>query len=188
MKHLFKALANFQHEVPTIHKGTKGYGYSYADLPTIYNVINPILDKNGLGVTQLLNSDELGDYIQTIVFHSDSGETIESKTRIPKVILKGMNEYQGFGSGVTYYRRYAISCALGLVTDVDNDGAGQQQPKKVVSTPKQPVEKAKPSISNERFQKALDLILDGKYSYDKLRASYMLTDFQIKALKTAKLC
>ena len=35
-----------------------------------------------------------------------------------------MNEYQGFGSGVTYYRRYAISCALGLVTDVDNDGAG----------------------------------------------------------------
>ena len=186
MKHLFKALAKFQHEVPTIHKGTKGYGYSYADLPTIYNVINPILDKNGLGVTQLLNSDELGDYIQTIVFHSESGETIESKTRIPKVTLKGMNEYQGFGSGVTYYRRYAISCALGLVTDVDNDGAHVQS-KKVVSTPK-PVEKAKPSISNERFQKALDLILDGKYDYDKLRASYTLTDFQIKALKTAKLC
>lgn len=186
MKHLFKALANFQHEVPTIHKGTKGYGYSYADLPTIYNVINPILDKNGLGVTQLLNSDELGDYIQTIVFHSESGETIESKTRIPKVTLKGMNEYQGFGSGVTYYRRYSLSCALGLVTDVDNDGA-HVQPKKVVSTPK-PVEKAKPSLSNERFQYALELILDGKYDYNKLRESYTLTDFQIKALKTAKLC
>ena len=181
MKHLFKALANFQHEVPTIHKGTKGYGYSYADLPTIYNVINPILDKNGLGVTQLLNSDELGDYIQTIVFHSESGETIESKTRIPKVTLKGMNEYQGFGSGVTYYRRYAISCALGLVTDVDNDGA-HAQPKKVKLAPL-PVEKAKPSISNDRFQKAVALIQDGKYTVEKLRASYMLTDMQLNKLK-----
>jgi len=184
MKHLFKALANFQHEVPTIHKGTKGYGYSYADLPTIYNVINPILDKNGLGVTQLLNSDELGDYIQTIVFHSESGETIESKTRIPKVTLKGMNEYQGFGSGVTYYRRYAISCALGLVTDVDNDGA-HVQPKKAVKPVAQP---AKPSISNERFEKALALIQDGKYTVEKLRASYMLTDLQIKSLQVAELC
>ena len=183
MKHLFKALANFQHEVPTIHKGTKGYGYSYADLPTIYNVINPILDKNGLGVTQLLNSDELGDYIQTIVFHSESGETIESKTRIPKVTLKGMNEYQGFGSGVTYYRRYAISCALGLVTDVDNDGA-HAQPKKATKPVAQP---AKPSISNERFEKAVALIQDGKYDAAKLRASYMLTDLQIKALQVSEI-
>ena len=187
MKHLFKALANFQNEVPTIHKGTKGYGYSYADLPTIFNVINPLLDKHGLGVTQLLNSDELGDSIKTIVFHSESGETLESNTRIPKATLKGMNDYQAFGSGCTYYRRYALSNILRLVTDVDNDGAGQQQPKKVSLAPS-PVEKAKPSISNERFQKALDLILDDKYTYDKLRASYMLTDFQIKALKTAKLC
>lgn len=188
MKHLFKALANFQHEVPTIHKGTKGYGYSYADLPTIYNVINPILDKNGLGVTQLLNSDELGDYIQTIVFHSESGETIESKTRIPKVTLKGMNEYQGFGSGVTYYRRYAISCALGLVTDVDNDGAGQQQPKANQNKNIKLVEKAKPSISNERFEKAVALIQDGKYTVEKLRASHMLTDLQIRSLQVAELC
>ena len=41
MKNLFKAIADFQQEVPTIHKGTKGYGYSYADLPTIFEKINP---------------------------------------------------------------------------------------------------------------------------------------------------
>ena len=35
MKHLFKALSAFQQEVPTIHQGTKGYGYTYADLKTI---------------------------------------------------------------------------------------------------------------------------------------------------------
>ena len=109
---LYKALAAFQQEVPTIHKGTKGYGYSYADLPTIFNVINPLLSKHGLGVTQLLNSDDIGDSIKTIVFHSESGQTLESNTRIPKITMKGMNDYQSFGSGCTYYRRYAISNIL----------------------------------------------------------------------------
>ena len=31
-----KAIANFQQECPVIHKGTKGYGYSYADLTSFY--------------------------------------------------------------------------------------------------------------------------------------------------------
>jgi hypothetical protein len=29
--HIFKALADFQQECPVIHKGTTGYGYTYAD-------------------------------------------------------------------------------------------------------------------------------------------------------------
>ena len=37
-----------------------------------------------------------------------------------------MNDYQSFGSGVTYFRRYAISSMLGLVTDKDIDAAGVQ--------------------------------------------------------------
>ncbi len=45
MKHLFKSLAAFQQEVPVIHKGTQGYGYSYADLPKIFEVVN-IVQKN----------------------------------------------------------------------------------------------------------------------------------------------
>ena len=126
MKNLFKALADFQQEVPTIHKGTKGYGYSYADLPTIFEVINPLLKKNGLGFYQTLETIDNDQYIKTVIFHVDSGETIESSVSIPKVSLKGMNDYQAFGSGVTYYRRYAISSALGLVTDVDNDASGEQ--------------------------------------------------------------
>jgi hypothetical protein len=49
MKHLFKALADFQQQ---------GYGYTYADLPKILEVINPLLKKHGLGFTQLLNSTD----------------------------------------------------------------------------------------------------------------------------------
>ena len=68
MKHLFKALADFQQEVPVIHKATQGYGYTYADLPKILEVINPLLKKHGLGFTQLIN----GTQIATCLFHIES--------------------------------------------------------------------------------------------------------------------
>lgn len=89
MKNLFKSLAAFQQEVPVIHKETKGYGYSYADLPTIFDKINPLLKKHNLGFTQPI----MGNCVKTIVFHTETGETIESLTEIPQgVQLKGMNE------------------------------------------------------------------------------------------------
>ena len=123
MKNLFKALAAFQQEVPVIHKGTQSYGYSYADLPAIFEKINPLLKKHGLGFTQPI----MGDCVKTIIFHIDSGESIESLTQIPqKVQLKGMNDFQVLGSAITYIRRYALSSALGLVTDKDTDASGEQ--------------------------------------------------------------
>jgi len=123
MKNLFKALAGFQQEVPTIHQGTKGYGYTYSNLNTIFKVINPILKKHDLGFTQLIE----GTSIKTIIFHTESGESLESVTDIPQgVTLKGMNTFQVNGSGVSYYRRYSISSALGLVTDVDSDATGEE--------------------------------------------------------------
>jgi hypothetical protein len=123
MKNLFKALADFQQEVPVIHKDTQGYGYSYADLPAIFEKINPLLKKHGLGFTQLI----MGDCVKTIIFHVNSGELIESLTQIPQgVQLKGMNDFQVLGSAITYIRRYALSSALGLVTDKDTDAGGEQ--------------------------------------------------------------
>jgi len=124
MKNLLKALANFQQEVPVIHKGTKGFGYSYADLPAIFEVINPLMKKHKLGFTQLLGDGN----IKTIIFHTESGETLESEVTIPNnVVLKGMNEFQVTGSAITYYRRYSLSAILGLVTDKDTDGSGGKQ-------------------------------------------------------------
>ena len=52
---IYKSLAGFQQECPVIHKATQGYGYSYSDLPTIFNIINPILKEDmDLGFTQLI--------------------------------------------------------------------------------------------------------------------------------------
>jgi len=128
MKNLIKSLSNFQSECPVIHKDTKGHNYTYADLPQIFSVINPLLKKNGLCFSQLLENEG----IKTILFHVESGESLESFTSIPKVKLGAMNEYQSYGSGVTYYRRYSLSSMLGLITDKDLDAAGTQAEAKQV--------------------------------------------------------
>ena len=136
MKNLYKALAAFQQEVPVIHKATQGYGYSYADLPAIFSTINPLMKKHGLGFTQMMT--DIG--LQTTIFHCESGENISSVATIPQgVQLKGMNDFQVLGSAITYIRRYALSSALGLVTDKDTDASGEQTsaPAKTYSKPKQ---------------------------------------------------
>jgi len=172
MKNLFKAVAEFQQEVPTIHKATKGYGYSYADLPTIFEKINPLLKKHGLGFMQHLGSKEGINYIETIIFHIESGEKVSSEVAMPYVQLKGMNDFQSFGSGVTYFRRYALSSALGLVTDVDNDASGEQE-KKVVK---------KASLTAQQFNKAVKAIAEGTYTKEELIEKFELTSEQTKSL------
>jgi ERF superfamily len=149
---IYKAISAFQKEVPVIHKGTTGYGYSYADLPAIFEKINPLLAKHGLGFTQLLN----GTSLDTIVFHIESGESITSSASIPQgVQLKGMNDFQVLGSAITYLRRYSLSAALGLITDVDNDAAGEQ------TKPTEVPEKTWLNENTEAFKKAYEFIKGG---------------------------
>jgi len=133
MKNIYKSIANFQQEVPVIHKATQGFNYSYADLPAIFDVINPLMKKHGLGFYQAVN----GKTIKTVIFHVESGETIESETDIPQgVVLNKMNDFQVLGSAITYLRRYALSSMLGLVTDKDTDASGEQVVQLGEKTPK----------------------------------------------------
>lgn len=126
MKTLYKAIANFQQEVPVIHKETTGFNYSYADLPTILEAINPLMKKHSLGFTQAVN----GMKLDTTVFEVETGEAITSSIDIPTGVSLGkMNDFQVLGSAITYLRRYALSAMLGLVTDKDTDAAGEQENK-----------------------------------------------------------
>lgn len=157
---IYKSLAAFQQECPVIHKATKAHQYSYADLPAIFEVINPLLARHGLGFTQLLQ----GNSIQTILFHTETGETMESLTEIPQDEASRMNIYQSSGSGITYFRRYALSSMLGIVTDVDTDA--QKQP-----------------IAADRFAKALDGVKAGTVKAEQITKNFKLTPDQEKQLK-----
>ena len=177
-RNLFKALAEFQQEVPTIHKGTKGYGYTYADLPAIFEVINPLLKKHGLGFTQLMQ----GNSLETIIFHCESGERLTSVAELPQGIeLKGMNAFQVAGSSITYFRRYALSSALGLVTDKDTDAGGEQAPKKAVQ--RTDAEMMLPPITEEAFKKATEAVEKGTVTVAQIKGKYVLSTVQEKALE-----
>ena len=164
MKNIYKALADFQNEVPVIHQSTKGYGYTYADLNAIFKTIKPLLKENGLGFTQLLD----GENLKTIIFHIESGEQIESSVHIQQdVTLAKMNAFQVLGSAITYYRRYSLSAALGLITDADIDAAGEQKP-----TPKKKVELI---VDSKEWNSALEYLKKGGNLSD-IEKKYTISD------------
>jgi len=171
MKNLYKALAAFQQECPVIHKGTTGYGYTYADLPAIFGIINPLLQKHGLGFTQAVE----GTCLRTVVFHCESGEDIAHEALIPQdVTLKGMNQFQVLGSAITYMRRYQLSSMLGLVTDKDTDAA----------TPPQTATRAKEEFTpNHKGWAAAKKALEGKtVTIEQIKAKYILSPENEKLL------
>lgn len=186
MKNFYKALAGFQQECPVMLKDTEGYGYKYVDLPKIIHIINPIMKKHGLGFTQKLgtNPETNNSCLETTIFHVASGEFDTSKVDIPLVDLKGQNIYQSFGSGTTYFRRYALSSALGIVSDKDLDAYGEQ-----VAPPKKAKPKTKkPKIENleeilmtilEYHQKGQNL----EQIYDRLTSVYDIPNFQLSKIK-----
>lgn len=163
---IYKALANFQQECPIIHKGTQGHNYTYADLPAILEVINPLLKKHKMGFTQLLTESGL----KTIIFHVESGESIEGTVEIPQITLRNMNEFQSYGSGITYYRRYALASALGLVTDKDTDASGENKT---------------PYIRKHKSVLDLTLALDSCISLDELKQLHNLNKHLINEGVTA---
>ena len=171
MKNLLKSVAAFQQECPTIHKATQGYGYTYADLPAIFKVINPLMKKHGIGFMQELHEHS----IITTIFHIESGEMRESRASIPQgVQLKGMNDFQVLGSAITYIRRYALSSALGLVTDKDIDAAGEQT---------QAAKKPQLKINTDSWQKAREYIMDGG-DIEKIKSKYDVSPTLIQKLKS----
>ena len=174
MKNIYKALADFQQEVPPIHKGTQGFGYSYADLSAIFKVINPLMKKHKLGFTQLLNGEDL----KTVIFHVTSGESIESTVHIQQdVQLAKMNTFQVLGSAITYYRRYSLSAALGLITDKDIDACGEQETKAPTPPKKEALTESHPRYAGAK--KALD---EGKTTLEVIKQTFTVSKAVEKSL------
>jgi len=126
---LLKKIAEFKQKAPILHKATKGYSYTYTDLTAIFKAINPLMKEVGLGFTQGIDylKEQDVNVITTEVFCVETGENIKSTMKLDEsVTLKGMNQHQANGSAITYVKRYQISAMLGLITDKEIDGAGEQ--------------------------------------------------------------
>jgi hypothetical protein len=172
MKEIYKALAAFQQEVPVIHEDTEGFKYTYANLNKIFDTIKPLLKAHGLMFNQLLN----GKNLETVIVHTESGELIKSEIEIDTdVNLSGMNKYQTFGSAITYFRRYTLTCMLGLITDKDIDAKGEEV---------KPVKKidAKPKMTKPLFDK---IVAGSKEEIEAALKVYTMSEASELALNKA---
>ena len=115
---LLRAIAAVQAEMPILRKTQTAnvgkYEYKYIPLEYIWAVLQPLLAKHGLAVTNTMD----GCNMKAHVFHVETGESISCGFPIdPKL------PPQSLGSAYTYARRYALCALLQIVADKDDDGA-----------------------------------------------------------------
>lgn len=89
----------------------------YADLGAVWDAIKDALGTNELSIVQLPSPSDDGKlHLETMMIHA-SGEWLSSVMVMP--ISK--QDPQGYGSALTYARRYALAAMMGVTQD-DDDG------------------------------------------------------------------
>ena len=119
MKELFAALVKAQAEMGGAVKDSANpfFKSKYADLSSVMEAIRPAFAKYGLGFIQVSHDTEHAAVIETVIIH-ESGESFPcGKVSCP--VIK--HDAQGFGSAITYAKRYSLQAAVG-VPSVDDDG------------------------------------------------------------------
>lgn len=96
------------------------FQHKYADLASVIDAIKPALNKAGVVFIQTPSpSDDGRLHLTTRMIHAESGEWIEDEASCPL----SKQDPQGFGSAMTYLRRYSLAAFAGLYQD-DDDGNG----------------------------------------------------------------
>lgn len=115
---IYAALAAAQMQMGKAVKDTRNdhFKSKYADLSSVMDACMGALNANGICVFQPTVEDEHGRAVETILAHV-SGETL--KCRVPLIVQK--NDMQGYGSAVTYARRYGLMSMAGIAPE-DDDG------------------------------------------------------------------
>lgn len=125
MNKLFAAMAKAFPEIEGATKDSNNPAFKskYADLSSVVEAIKPALIKHGLFFAQMMHEQQGGVCIETIVCH-DSGEQMSfGKLFVPA----GKQDAQGYGSALTYARRYSLMTAFGVCPE-DDDGNAASRP------------------------------------------------------------
>ncbi len=133
IKNLAVALGKAQGEIGNVRMDGYNpfYKSHYTTLGEIIKVAKPALEKNGLVVIPMPDSNVLGTGVTTLLVHSPSGEWVESTITIP--LDTGANTAQEAGKAITYFRRYSLAALLNIYADEDTDA---QDPAKKTSVKK----------------------------------------------------
>lgn len=121
---IFPALIKARTDIQAVTKSKAGYGYKYATLDDILNMLKDTLPKYNLGFVQFPETVDGKDGVTTIIIH-DSGEYIGARYEMDATPVKGTNITQQKGASITYTRRYSLCAAFGIATEEDTDGRAE---------------------------------------------------------------
>lgn len=119
---LLKAMIEAAPEISSISKSKQAYGYKYATLDSLIDMLRNVLPNHGLWFLQMPTRLDDRSVLTTRVFHT-SGQWLEDSIEMTDTELSGKtNDTQKVGASITYFRRYALSSIFGVAADEDVDG------------------------------------------------------------------
>lgn len=145
-----KALSAFQKDVkqPEKNGNNPHFKSKYVTLDGTVKAIHDCAPTHGLSYTQMPVATEDGVGVVTLIMH-ESGEYIQMD---PFVLPMDKKTAQGAGSATTYARRYSLSAAFGIVSDLDDDGNE--------ATENAPSHQTKPQAATEKQLGLIDKLLN----------------------------
>lgn len=134
---LAKSLAAAQAELDPAKKNAQNPHLKnrYADLAAVWEAVREVLPKFGLSIVQTMLPLDGKAGVRTTLMHT-SGQWIAGECVLP--VPK--QDPQGYGSAITYARRYSLSAMIGVVSEDDDDAEGAKKTgqQKQPPAPKQP--------------------------------------------------
>ncbi len=138
---IYQRLSNLRKSVLKITRNAKGYGYTYVSLDSLLEKVTPLLEENGLVLSNtiesnmvkvtLLNVDNPKEMIQSSMELTYSELLVDLTSKVfddPAIkfeekqkFLSKVNSTQQTGAEITYFTRYMVMTILGLCATDDKD-------------------------------------------------------------------
>ena len=133
---VFSRIAAVQQSVEAVRRTAEGYGYKYATLNDVWQLVKESMEEHGLGWTAVCSSEIIGAATDMPTVYNTLTiavyETMHEYENLMDMVRNGeavSSSYtyqataaQQVGSFETYYRRYGLIHLLGLTTIADDDG------------------------------------------------------------------
>lgn len=194
MKSIYAAFVAAQRNfAPAIKSSTNPHFKSrYVDLAGCIDAVIDALNEQGLGLIQTTNQvNEGGVTVATMLIH----ESGESMTFGEFFVPASKQDPQGYGSALTYARRYSLMAAMSIAPEDDDGNAASRQigskpvPKPVakpatvftfdemldkimLATKVTDLEALRPAINTQNEEDKTNLLLAAKKKAEKIRAEF----------------
>ena len=133
MKNIASALVKAQNAFsPALKTSTNPHFRSkYADLSACVEAVIDALNANGIALIQKCYENDSGVTVETVFLH-ESGESIDAgRLSVPAT----KQDAQGYGSALTYARRYSLMAACGIAPEDDDGNAAAKTKAKPADKP-----------------------------------------------------